>query len=165
MDGKVSSRNVVPLGAGFLLLFSAFNGVQVSLSALLGQHAAFSALAMLYAVFAVSNFLAPALVAVVGPKAAIWLGGAGYVSFCASLAFAATPMARAAVVAGGALVGGGAALLWCGHGTYMSVLGPLRRRGVLTGAFFSIFQGNQILGNATVALVRTGVPGVLTRMC
>lgn len=60
--------NVVIMGVGFLLLLSGFNTASSYLTTALPQDIGFYSLAILYAAFALSNFVSAAFVRTFGPR-------------------------------------------------------------------------------------------------
>lgn len=65
---KYGLLNVVVMGVSFLLLFSGFNTASAYLTTALDPKIAFYSLSILYATFAVSNFVSAAFVKMVGPR-------------------------------------------------------------------------------------------------
>ena len=72
---------------------------------------------LLYASFAISNFFAPWVIARIGPKYSMFLGGLGYTAYAAQLLYLSDILLYACAVFNGV----GASLLWTGQGTFLSI--------------------------------------------
>ena len=107
--------NVVNMGVGFLLVFTAFQTVQGLAAKLLGDLGTTS-LGILYVAFAGFGFVAPSVVRALGPKGALVMGASCYIVYMVSLIYIIKPL----VLVLSALLGVGAATLWCGQGEMLS---------------------------------------------
>lgn len=129
---------------------------------------AYTSLAIIYAVFATCNWLAPSFISVTGPRTAILTGCFCYIVFIASFLWPKTELLYTV----SALVGFGAALIWTGQGTYLTQNSDSDTMSRNAGLFWAIFQCSLFIGNLFVyftflgseidASTRNTVFGVLT---
>lgn len=110
---------------------------------------AFYSLSIIYAVFAFCNWLAPSYIAVTGPRIAIITGACCYVLFIASFFYPH----GALLYCMSAVVGVGAALIWTGHGQYLTENSTSETMSRNAGIFWAIFQMSQFAGNLFVFFV------------
>lgn len=96
--------------------------------------------------FATCNWLAPSYISVTGPRVAILTGAACYVLFIASFLWPH----EALLYSMSALVGVGAALMWTGHGQYLTENSDIQTMSRNAGIFWAIFQTSQFAGNLFV---------------
>jgi len=148
------------MGLIFLLVFSSYLTIQGFAVQLYGEALASDMEFVLYAVFTVSCFAAPAVVNVLGPRRSLLLGVLGYAALVlASLLLAtvggpgATPAVvtacRAGVVGGGALLGLGAAVLWTAQGRLMLEWSDGTDQGALFSIFWGLFNTAAVAGGLT----------------
>jgi len=100
-------------------------------------------LAVIYAVFALSNWTAPSIVAGVGPKITMIIGGALYCLFIASFLKPMTWLFYLSSV----LVGFGAAIIWTGQGTCFTMNSDSSTLGRNSGIFWALLQCSLLWGN------------------
>lgn len=170
--------NVMILSWGFMLVFTAFqtmsNIEKTVLTSIKNdsngefEGNAYTSLAIIYAVFAVCNWLAPSYISLTGPRVAIITGAVCYVLFIASFFYPHDALLYCI----SAVVGVGAALIWTGHGQYLTENSDNETMSRNAGLFWAIFQLSQFAGNLFVFFIfttptidkkqRTIVFGVLT---
>jgi MFS family permease len=145
--------NIIVLGVSFMLLFTAFQTCSmvetiVLESAVKDSNGTFNgkgytSLAIIYGVFAVSNWLAPSVVAVFGAKLTL-IGGA--LLYCAYIALFLKPL-EVTLYLFSALVGLGAAVLWTAQGNLLTINSTAETRGRDTGIFWALMQCSLLIGN------------------
>lgn len=159
-------RNVLVLSLGFLLLFTAYGGLQ-SLQSSLYREAGLgvAVLGTLYgAVLLSSLLLPPLLIRTLGCKATIAASMSCYVAFSLGNFYASWyTLIPTAIV-----LGLGAAPLWSAQGTYLTLMGQAQAekagrvgRDVVNqyfGIFFLIFQSSGVWGNLISSLVFGQLP-------
>ena len=169
--------NVMILSFGFMLVFTAFqtmgNIEKTVLTSIQHEDPSFNAdayisLAIIYGVFATCNWLAPSYISVTGPRVAILTGSCCYVLFISSFFWPH----EALLYGVSAVLGVGAALIWTGHGQYLTENSDSDTMSRNAGIFWAIFQTSQFAGNLFVYYMfkeptidrgqRTIVFGVLT---
>ena len=72
---------------------------------------------LVYASFAISNFFAPWVIAKIGPKYSMFLGGLGYTAYAAQMLYLSDTLLYTCALFNGV----GASLLWTGQGTFLSI--------------------------------------------
>uniref|UniRef100_A0A8C5Y2S6 Protein unc-93 homolog A n=1 Tax=Microcebus murinus TaxID=30608 RepID=A0A8C5Y2S6_MICMU len=156
-----SLRNVLVVSSGFLLLFTAYGGLQNLQSSLYSEDGlGMSALSTLYGTVLLSSmFLPPLLIRSLGCKWTIAVSMCGYVAFSLGN-FSASWYT---LIPTSILLGLGAAPLWSAQCTYLTIAGNARARkaGKLSkdvvnqyfGIFFLIFQSSGVWGNLISSLV------------
>ena len=100
-------------------------------------------MAIIYAVFATCNWLAPSYISVTGPRVSILSGALCYTFFIASFLWPHTILLYVA----SAVVGIGAALMWTGHGQYLTENSNSDTLTRNAGLFWAIFQLSLYGGN------------------
>lgn len=151
MDVKL--YNIVLLGLSFMLLFTAFQTCSMVETIVLESAAkdsngtfdgkGYTSLAIIYAVFAPSNWIAPSVVAAFTAK---WSLIAGASLYCVYIALFLKPMTVTLYLTS-ALVGIGAAVLWTAQGNLLTVNSTRETRGRDTGIFWALMQGSLLIGN------------------
>uniref|UniRef100_A0A1A8IWM4 Major facilitator superfamily domain containing 11 n=4 Tax=Nothobranchius TaxID=28779 RepID=A0A1A8IWM4_NOTKU len=150
-----STYNVVILGVGFLLIFTAFttcgNVEQTVLKGL--NNSTFSgsgyhSLGIIYGVFSFSNLLAPTVVTVIGAKLTMFLSGLLYSGYIAVFIIPSTW----SFYLTSALIGIGAALLWTAQGHFLVENSEASTINRNTGMFWALLQCSMLLGNLYVYL-------------
>ncbi|XP_029420371.1 protein unc-93 homolog A isoform X2 [Nannospalax galili] len=161
-----SLKNVLVVSFGFLLLFTAYGGLQNLQSSLYSQNGlGVATLSTLYsAVLLSSMFLPPILIKKCGCKWTI----AG--SMCCYVAFSLGSFHASwyTLIPTSILLGLGAAPLWSAHCTYLTIMGnsEAQKSGKLSkdvvnqyfGIFFLIFQSSGVWGNLISSLVFAQTP-------
>lgn len=110
------------------------------------QGNAFISLAILYTMFSICNWIAPSYIAVTGPRVAIVTGACCYGLFIASFFYPHEALLYCMSV----LVGFGAALIWTGHGQYLTENSTNETMSRNAGLFWAIFQMSMFIGNLLV---------------
>lgn len=112
---------------------------------------AYTSLAIIYAVFSICNWLAPSYISITGPRVAILTGSCCYVLFIASFFYPKSGL----LYGMSTLLGIGAALIWTGHGQYLTENSDIDTMSRNAGIFWAIFQSSQFAGNLFVYFVFT----------
>lgn len=99
--------------------------------------------------FSVCNWLAPSYISITGPRVAILTGCCCYVLFIGSFFWPKDALLYA--VSG--VLGVGAALIWTGHGQYLTENSDSETMSRNAGMFWAIFQSSQFIGNLFVYFV------------
>ncbi|XP_030659944.1 protein unc-93 homolog A isoform X2 [Nomascus leucogenys] len=156
-----SLRNVLVISFGFLLLFTAYGGLQSLQSSLYSEEGlGVTALSTLYGGMLLSSmFLPPLLIDRLGCKGTIILSMCGYVAFSVGNFFASWYT----LIPTSILLGLGAAPLWSAQCTYLTIMGNThaekagkRGKDVVNqyfGIFFLVFQSSGVWGNLISSLV------------
>uniref|UniRef100_A0A8C9KA71 Protein unc-93 homolog A n=1 Tax=Panthera tigris altaica TaxID=74533 RepID=A0A8C9KA71_PANTA len=156
-----SLKNVLVVSFGFLLLFTAYGGLQSLQSSLYGEEGlGVTALSTLYGGMLLSSmFLPPLLIKRFGCKWTIVISMCCYVAFSLGNFYASW----FTLVPTSILLGLGAAPLWSAQGTYLTIMGNTQAekagkvgRDVVNqyfGTFFLIFQSSGVWGNLISSLV------------
>lgn len=110
---------------------------------------AYVSLAIIYGVFATCNWLAPSYISVTGPRIAILTGAICYVLFIGSFFWPRDALLYSA----SAVIGIGAALIWTGHGQYLTENSDNDTMSRNAGIFWAIFQMSQFAGNLFVFFI------------
>ena len=106
----------------------------------------YTSLAIIYTVFATCNWLAPSYISVTGPRISILTGAVCYVFFIATFLWPQTVLLYTA----SAVIGVGAALMWTGHGQYLTENSDPDTMSRNSGLFWAIFQLSLFGGNLFV---------------
>lgn len=155
-----SVLNVVLLSCGFMLVFTAFQtmgniektvlqSINKDDPSFTGE--AYTSLATIYGVFATCNWLAPSYISMTGPRVAILTGAVCYVIFIGSFLWPHNALLYGA----SAILGLGAALIWTGHGQYLTENSDSRTMSRNAGIFWAIFQTSMFSGNLFVYFMFT----------
>ncbi|XP_004440612.1 PREDICTED: protein unc-93 homolog A isoform X1 [Ceratotherium simum simum] len=156
-----SLKNVLVVSFGFLLLFTAFTGLQNLQSSLYTEKGlGVAALSTIYgAVLVSSMFLPPVLIKKFGCKWTIVISMCCYVAFSLGNFYASWYT----LIPTSILLGLGAAPLWSAHCTYLTIMGNTYAekagkigKNVMNqyfGIFFLIFQLSGVWGNLISSLV------------
>ncbi|OWK01900.1 UNC93A [Cervus elaphus hippelaphus] len=154
-------KNVLLLSLGFLLLFTAYGGLQSLQSSLYSEEGlGVAALSTLYGGMLLSSmFLPPVLIGKLGCKWTLVLAMCCYVAFSLGNFYASWYT----LIPTSILVGLGAAALWSAQGTYLTIVGNIQARKTgqvgkdvvnqYFGIFFLIFQSSGVWGNLISSLV------------
>ncbi|XP_053770318.1 protein unc-93 homolog A isoform X3 [Desmodus rotundus] len=156
-----SLRNVLVVSLGFLLLFTAYGGLQSLQSSLYSEEGlGVAVLSTLYGAMLLSSmFLPPLLIRTLGCKWTIVAAMSCYVAFSLGNFYASWYT----LVPTSILLGLGAAPLWSAQGTYLTTMGNTYAeaageagKDVVTryfGIFFLVFQSSGVWGNLISSLV------------
>lgn len=149
--------NVVLLGFGFMFVFTAFqtmgNIEQTVLTSIQHDDPSFSgdgyySLAIVYSVFAISNWIAPSIISLTSPKIAMIAGGIIYTLFILSFLIPQTWL----LYLMSSIIGIGAAVIWTGQGTYLVLNSDKTTMNRNSGIFWAMLQCSMFFGNLFVSL-------------
>ncbi|XP_018015968.1 UNC93-like protein MFSD11 isoform X1 [Hyalella azteca] len=142
-------------GLAFFLIFTAFNTcsliLQVVIDSIQKDDPSFTgsgyvSLAVVYAVFATTNWVAPSCLTILGPKLTMVAGALTYTLFIASFLWPHTWLLYLVSV----VVGLGAALIWTGQGNYLTLMSDDVTITRNSGIFWSMLQCSMVFGNIFV---------------
>uniref|UniRef100_A0A671SIK7 UNC93-like protein MFSD11 n=1 Tax=Sinocyclocheilus anshuiensis TaxID=1608454 RepID=A0A671SIK7_9TELE len=140
----VRTYNVVILGIGFLLIFTAFTtcgNIEVIIFPFF-----FYSLGIIYGVFSFCNVLAPTIVAIIGPQFTMFLSGVLYSGYIAVFIILSTWSFYLTSV----IIGIGAALLWTAQGHFLVENSDASTINRNTGLFWALLQCSMLFGNLYV---------------
>uniref|UniRef100_A0A673MNK0 UNC93-like protein MFSD11 n=1 Tax=Sinocyclocheilus rhinocerous TaxID=307959 RepID=A0A673MNK0_9TELE len=139
----VRTYNVVILGIGFLLIFTAFTTcgnieqtVVKSLNSTNFTGSGYHSLGIIYGVFSFCNVLAPTIVAIIGPQFTMFLSGVLYSGYIAVFIIPSTWSFYLTSV----IIGIGAALLWTAQGHFLVENSDASTINRNTGLFWALLQ-------------------------
>lgn len=145
--------NIIILGLGFLLLFTAFQTASMAEQSVLSSEKknsngtftgdGYTSLSIIYIVFSAANWIAPPIVAVLGPKFTMFVGSILYFVFILSFL---KPMVWALYL-GSVLVGIGAAILWTAQGNFLTINSDSDTVSRNSGIFWALLQCSLLFGN------------------
>lgn len=148
--------NVLILGLSFMLLFTSFQTggmiqgtvVQSLKEIHKGEYNAdpFISMCIIYAVFALANWGAPAFVKYIGPRISMVISGLTYVIFIANFL---VPLTWLLYVVS-AIVGVGAAVIWTAQGNYLTLCSTDATMSRNSGLFWAMLQCSLLWGNIFV---------------
>ncbi|KAF8789041.1 UNC93-like protein MFSD11 like protein [Argiope bruennichi] len=147
--------NVLALGFSFMLVFTAFQTCgmiqNIVISSMKEQYEGYNgngyiSLAVVYAVFAISNWVAPSIIFTIGPKISMILGGISYSLFIANFFFHETWCLYLA----SAIIGFGASLFWTGQGNFLTINSDAETMSRNSGVFWALLQCSLLFGNIFV---------------
>ncbi|XP_042877916.1 UNC93-like protein MFSD11 isoform X2 [Penaeus japonicus] len=150
-----TTLSVVVLGLAFMFIFTSFqtqgNMQQVVIKSIQQDQPDFKgsgyiSLAVIYAVFASFNWLAPSCLSFLGPKLTMIVGSVTYIIFIASFLWPQTWLLYLSSV----LIGVGAALIWTGQGNYLTLMSDHDTITRNSGIFWALFQSSLLFGNIFV---------------
>ncbi|XP_074647183.1 UNC93-like protein MFSD11 isoform X2 [Tubulanus polymorphus] len=132
----------------------------------------YTSLAILYIAFAVTNWVAPSIISVLGLKISLIVSGVIYALFIASFL---KPMTWALYTMS-VLLGSSAAVLWTAQGSYLTINSDSATIPITSGIFWALFQTSMLFGNLYVyftfkgnitvdAESRTTLFSVFTALC
>lgn len=111
----------------------------------------YTSMAIIYAALATCNWLAPSFISMSGPRVAIFTGCCCYVFFIGSFLVPTTELLYTA----SAILGFGAALIWTGHGQYLTENSNSHTMSRNASLFWAIFQSSFFAGNLFVYFMFT----------
>ncbi|KAM4598198.1 UNC93-like protein MFSD11 [Polymixia lowei] len=146
----IRTINVVILGVGFFLIFTAFTTcgnieqtVVKSLDNDTFTGSGYHSLGIIYGVFSFSNLLAPTVVAVIGAQLTMFLSGILYSGYIAVFLVPLTWSFYLTSV----LIGIGAAMLWTAQGHFLVENSEASTINRNTGMFWALLQCSMLFGN------------------
>jgi len=103
-------------------------------------------LCVIYAAFALANWIAPSTVLLTGPRIAMVLGALTYCAFIANFLFPTVWLLYLLSV----VVGIGAAVIWTGQGNYLTINSDSETMSRNSGVFWALLQCSLLWGNLFV---------------
>lgn len=116
----------------------------------------YTSLAIIYTVFAFSNWLAPSVVSIIGSKYSMMIGATLYVLYLATFI---KPLTWTLYL-GSVLIGIGGAVLWTGQGVFLTKNSTSDTMGRNSGIFWAILQGSCLIGNMYVFFAWQGITNI-----
>ncbi|XP_066996163.1 UNC93-like protein MFSD11 [Anabrus simplex] len=147
--------NVILLGFAFMFVFTAFqtmgNIEKTILDSIQRDDPSFTgdgytSLAVIYAVFALCNWVTPSIISVTGPRIAMIVGAITYALFILSFL---TPQTWLLYLAS-CIIGFGAAIIWTGQGNYLTLNSDSVTISRNSGIFWAMLQASMFFGNLFV---------------
>lgn len=147
--------NVIVLGLAFMFVFTAFQTgsmiQKVVIKSIKKQKPSYhgegyTSLAVIYAVLAVCNWLAPSVITYTGPKFAMIIGAVTYCIFISNFLY---PMTWGLYFSS-VLIGVGAALIWTGQGNFLTINSDSETISRNSGIFWAMLQCSLLFGNLFV---------------
>lgn len=171
MDWKL--LNVIILGLAFMLLFTAFQTASMSakyvtnsikkdlqlttnltdeeIENTIGD--GYISNSVLYAVFALANFIAPSIVKIFGHKASMFVSALSYLLYIVMYLFPSPAFMYTAST----IIGFGAAVIWVAQGDFLHLQsGSEKLMSRNTGIFWCMFQCSLIIGNLYITFAWQG---------
>jgi len=162
--------NVILLGLAFMLVFTAWQTMGNVQTTILNSAKkkgspgyvegftgdGFTSLAMIYASFSLSNWFAPSVVALLGPKLTMVAGGAIYSLFIAQIAYPNNYL----LYIGSLLLGVGAAIIWTAQGNFLTLNSDSNSMSRNSGIFWAMLQMSMLIGNTFVYFQFRGLEDV-----
>ncbi|KAJ8253649.1 hypothetical protein COCON_G00202610 [Conger conger] len=152
--------NVVILGIGFLLIFTAFttcgNIEQTVIKSVENRTfvgSGYHSLGIIYGVFSVSNLFAPTVVTILGPQVTMFLSGVLYSGYIAVFIH---PAAWSLYMTS-FLIGVGAAMLWTAQGHFLVQNSDAATINRNTGVFWGLLQCSMLFGNLYIYFDWNGI--------
>ncbi|MCI4385288.1 hypothetical protein PGIGA_G00048760 [Pangasianodon gigas] len=147
---RKSLLNIIVLGLGFMLIFTAFQTcgnieqtVLKSFNSTEFHGSGYTSMAIIYGVFSASNLIAPSVVAVIGPQLSLFFSGLVYSGYIAMFIHPFTWSFYTASV----LVGIAAAVLWTAQGNLLTINSSDSSIGRNSGIFWALLQFSLFFGN------------------
>ncbi|XP_037943508.1 UNC93-like protein MFSD11 [Teleopsis dalmanni] len=106
----------------------------------------YTSLAVIYASFALCNWLAPSFISFTGPRTAMLLGALTYTLFMVIFLFPSTWLLYFA----SAILGAGASITWTGQGTFLARCSNPANISRNSGVFWALLQCSMFFGNLFV---------------
>ncbi|XP_065119349.1 UNC93-like protein MFSD11 [Paramisgurnus dabryanus] len=148
-EGK-ALLNIIILGVGFMVMFTAFGTcgnieqtVIKSFNSTEFHGSGYTSMAIIYAVFAASNLIAPSVIAVIGPLLSLFFGGIVYSAYIAMFIHPYTWSFYTLSV----LLGIAAAVLWTAQGNLLTINSKDSTIGRNSGIFWALMQFSLFFGN------------------
>ncbi|XP_064600722.1 UNC93-like protein MFSD11 [Liolophura sinensis] len=143
--------NIIVLGVAFMLVFTAFQTASMAEESVLQSAQVnssftgdgYTSLAIIYSMFSLSNWAAPSILSLIGPKLCMIVGAVMYFLFILQFL---KPMTWA-LYTGSVLVGFGAAILWTGQGNFLTINSDTETVGRNSGIFWALLQCSLLFGN------------------
>lgn len=158
--------NVIHLGFAFMSVFTAFQTMgNIQKTIIDSIHNddneftgdGYTSLAIIYAVFAVCNWLAPSAISLAGPKIAMIFGAVTYLFFIMTFLLPKTWLLYFA----SAVIGVGAAMIWTGQGNYLTLNSSPATISRNSGIFWAMLQASMFIGNLFVYFQFQGMDTII----
>eukprot|EP00927_Polykrikos_kofoidii_P059304 TRINITY_DN54494_c0_g1_i1.p1 TRINITY_DN54494_c0_g1~~TRINITY_DN54494_c0_g1_i1.p1 ORF type:complete len:446 (-),score=50.75 TRINITY_DN54494_c0_g1_i1:203-1540(-) len=157
--GTARSQAVL-MGCIFLLVFAAYDSIQVFATRLYPGDLGSNMLLAVYSLFTFSELVAPAAVNKLGPRMAMSLGILGYASVpTAGFVFFETGRSPLLVLLSGCVCGIGASFLWTGQGRLILEHSTAENRGVVFAIFWTMYRLASVTGGILSFTYFSVVPG------
>uniref|UniRef100_A0A2L2Y784 UNC93-like protein MFSD11 n=1 Tax=Parasteatoda tepidariorum TaxID=114398 RepID=A0A2L2Y784_PARTP len=147
--------NVLIMGFAFMLVFTAFQTCgmieNIVIKSMNKQYTNYDgdgyiSLAIVYAVFAISNWIAPSIISILGAKISMLIGGFCYSLFIGNFFFPQTWILYLASV----IIGFGASIFWTGQGNFLTINSDSETMSRNSGVFWALLQCSLLFGNIFV---------------
>ena len=163
--------NVLLLSFSFMLVFTGFQTCGMVEQTVLNSYIndtkdingqptyhgdGYTSLAIIYTVFAFSNWLAPSIVSIIGSKYSMMIGAVAYVLYLATFI---KPLTWTLYL-GSVLIGIGGAILWTGQGVFLTNNSSSNTMGRNSGIFWAILQSSFLIGNMYVFFAWQGITNI-----
>ena len=106
----------------------------------------FTALAVVYASFSLFNWFAPSVLAILGPRITLIVGGVIYSLYIAQIIYPNTYLLYCAAC----LLGIGAAIIWTAQGNFLTLNSDPSTMSRNSGVFWAMLQCSMLIGNTFV---------------
>ncbi|XP_026812896.1 UNC93-like protein MFSD11 [Rhopalosiphum maidis] len=156
MDRRL--MNISILGLGFMFVFTSFltvsNIEKTVLKSIEKEDPSFTgdgytSLCIIYGVFALCSWLAPAIIGMIGSRKAIYLGSISYVTFLLPFFWPSNILLYTMSV----FLGFGASIIWTGQATYLTLNSDDKTISRNSGIFWAMSKISICIGNVFVILV------------
>lgn len=150
--------NISILGLGFMFVFTSFftvsNIEKTVLKSIEKDDPSFTgdgytSLCIIYGVFALCNWLAPAIIGAIGSRKSIYLGSTCYVLFLTPFLWPSNFLLYTTSV----LLGFGASIIWTGQGTYLTMNSDSSTISRNSGIFWAMSKISICIGNVFMILM------------
>ena len=155
--------NVIALGVVFLLIFTAFQTTSIlQVTALknafndtnttspamahLQQNLGYYTLCIIYGMLAISNWIAPSIIVLLGNRLTMFISAALYAVYIATIIY---PIVWTILIAS-VFIGLGAGTLWTAQGAYLCENSDENTSGRNSGIFWALLQASLFIGNIFV---------------
>lgn len=157
------NSRVIFLGFIFMLMFTAFNSLQNTVSTVYDDQGLENlgkvSLLFLYAVFGVTTFFTAFFIRKFGYNIVLFISSLGYALYSLAgliiVLWDGIPVAMGwlFVMLGATACGASASAIWVAQGSYVSTVAGEERKTELFGLFWMIMMSSQILGNVLTTFV------------
>lgn len=171
-ESKTKMLNVILLGLAFMLVFTAWQTMGNVQTTILNSARkkgspgyvegfdadGFTSLAIIYASFSLSNWIAPSVVAILGPRLTLVAGGVIYSLFIAQIVYPNNYL----LYIGSVVLGLGAATIWTAQGNFLTLNSDSSTMSRNSGIFWAMLQMSMLIGNTFVYFQFQGLDEVDT---
>lgn len=157
-----SLLNVILVGLGFMLVFTAFQtmgNIQKTILASVQlddpdfDGKAYYSLAIIYVSFSLFNWTAPSIISVIGPRLSMVIGAGAYTLYMLQFV---VPQGWLLYLCS-AILGIGAAFIWTGQGNYLTLNSTKENISRYSGIFWCLLQLSLFIGNTFVYFTFRGL--------